>query len=142
MNGKNTQHLPLCVRALEERLNRTARESNQDLTRLRRQIAFDRFLARLFSCNYSNRFVLKGGYALELRLHKARTTKDVDICFNDQEGIMAGGEEGIRAIVRQAASVDIGDFFEFLLTLDLSLKSNEYPPELRKCDSAVIVRPI
>ena len=116
MNERKKYTTPAALRtALEERLNRTARERNQDLTRLRRQVAFDRLLARLFSCNYSNRFVLKGGYALELRLHKARTTKDVDICFNDQEGIMAGGEEGIRAIVQQAASIDIGDFFEYIV---------------------------
>lgn len=34
--------------ALEERLKRLAREEGVDLQRLRRQVAFDRFLARLF----------------------------------------------------------------------------------------------
>jgi hypothetical protein len=63
--------------ALEERINRNARESDQDIARLRRQVAFDRLLARIFSGPLSNRMVLKGGYAIELRLHKARTTKDI-----------------------------------------------------------------
>jgi len=34
--------------ALEERLKRISREEGVDLQRLRRQVAFDRFLARLF----------------------------------------------------------------------------------------------
>jgi hypothetical protein len=34
--------------ALEERLKRVSREEAVDLQRLRRQVAFDRFLARLF----------------------------------------------------------------------------------------------
>jgi len=34
--------------ALEERLKRISREEMIDLQRLRRQVAFDRFLARLF----------------------------------------------------------------------------------------------
>ena len=71
--------------ALEERINRTARESNQDIARLRRQVAFDRLLARIFSGPHSNRMVLKGGYAIELRLHKARTTKDIDLCIDGRK---------------------------------------------------------
>jgi hypothetical protein len=35
--------------ALETRLQTRAREEGTDLQRLRRQVAFDRFLARLFS---------------------------------------------------------------------------------------------
>jgi hypothetical protein len=35
--------------ALEERLNRLARKKGMDVMRLRRHVAFDRFLARVFS---------------------------------------------------------------------------------------------
>jgi hypothetical protein len=52
-------------RALEERLKRTAQADQIDINRLRRQVAFDRLLARLFREN-SAPWVLKGGYALEL----------------------------------------------------------------------------
>lgn len=37
--------------SLEERLKRTAHDEAVDLQRLRRQVAFDRFLARLFHCS-------------------------------------------------------------------------------------------
>ena len=71
--------------ALEARLQARAREEDTDLQRLRRQVAFDRFLARMFSngpiATYP--WVLKGGYAMELRIHSARTTKDIDFTLND-----------------------------------------------------------
>ena len=64
--------------ALEERLRKTARNENTDIMRLRRQVAFDRLLARLFHGRTGN-MLLKGGYALELRLERARATKDIDL---------------------------------------------------------------
>jgi hypothetical protein len=54
-------------RALEEHLKRTSQTDQTDINRLRRQVSFDRLLARLFH-NGSVPWVLKGGYALELRL--------------------------------------------------------------------------
>ena len=63
--------------ALEERLKRIARDEGVDLQRLRRQVAFDRFLARLFP-GASADWILKGGYAMELRFQTARTTRDLD----------------------------------------------------------------
>ncbi len=53
---------PVAMRtALEDRINRNARETNQDIQRLRRQVAFDRLLARVFSSQQASRFALKGG---------------------------------------------------------------------------------
>ena len=44
-------------------------------------MAFDRLLARMFDANLPGRdgWVLKGGYALEMRFHRARATKDLDL---------------------------------------------------------------
>jgi hypothetical protein len=63
--------------ALEERLKQIARDEGVDLQRLRRQVAFDRFLAPLFPGARAN-WILKGGYAMELRFHTARATRDLD----------------------------------------------------------------
>src|SRR5262249_53857937 len=67
--------------ALEARLQNRARTEGTDLQRLRGQVAFDRFLARLFSKGPKAEYpwILKGGYAMELRTHTARTTKDIDL---------------------------------------------------------------
>lgn len=66
---------------------------------------FDRFLARL--AHVREDWVLKGGFALELRLGaRARTTRDVDI---DRPG---DAEDAVEAM-RDAGRVDLDDFFEF-----------------------------
>lgn len=65
--------------ALEDRLKQMARDQGTDLMRLRRQVAFDRLLARLFA-EPDPPWLLKGGYAFELRLGGgARTTTDLDL---------------------------------------------------------------
>lgn len=99
--------------ALEDRLNRAGRVSNQDIMRLRRQVAFDRLLARVFTGRESGRFVLKGGYALELRLHNARTTKDIDICIKDPKATIAADKVHLLKMIQQAAAIELGDFFEY-----------------------------
>ena len=72
--------------ALEARLAAHARAEKTDLQRLRRQVAFDRFLARLFSKGPTAAYpwVLKGGYAMELRIRTARTTKDIDLTLHER----------------------------------------------------------
>ena len=63
--------------ALETRLQTRAQVERTDLQRLRRQVAFDRFLARLFPKGPKGTYpwILKGGYAMELRIRSARTTR-------------------------------------------------------------------
>jgi Nucleotidyl transferase AbiEii toxin, Type IV TA system len=51
-----------------------------DLQRVRRQAAFDRLLCRLFA-RPDAPWLLKGGYAMELRLKMARTTRDIDLAL-------------------------------------------------------------
>jgi len=54
-------------RALEERLRRQSLETGQPLARLRKMVAFDRFLARLAK-KAPQAWIVKGGFALQLRL--------------------------------------------------------------------------
>ena len=61
--------------ALETRLRPIAQREGTDLQRLRRRIAFERLLARLFA-HGDPPWLLKGGFALELRLRdRARATR-------------------------------------------------------------------
>lgn len=64
-------------RALEDRLATVGAKEGVDVQRLRRQVAFDRFLCRLFHAPDAP-WLLKGGYAMELRIRSARTTRDSD----------------------------------------------------------------
>ena len=91
--------------ALEERLKRISREEAVDLQRLRRQVAFDRLLARLFRHPQSD-WVLKGGYAMELRFRTARATKDLDFTVR-------ANPDGVLGYLQDVGAQDIGDFFTF-----------------------------
>jgi hypothetical protein len=95
--------------ALAERLKRSSREEGIDLQRLRRQVAFDRFLARLFREPNSD-WVLKGGYAMELRFQTARTTRDLDFTVRSAH---AGRDALLLKHLQDAGAMDIGDFFIF-----------------------------
>ena len=77
-------------RALEVRLGNIAETEEVQVNRLRRQVAFDRLLARLFRVESAPWF-LKGGYALELRFKTARATIDIDLAMQKVAG--ASGTE-------------------------------------------------
>lgn len=99
--------------ALEHRLQNHAAETGLNLQRLRRTVAFNRFLARIFADKLSP-WVLKGGYAMELRLHNARATLDVDLGFRGTP--KPGGEiqaDYLQRLLAGAAKADLGDFFGF-----------------------------
>jgi hypothetical protein len=91
--------------ALEERLKRISREEAVDLQRLRRQVAFDRLLARIFEQAQTD-WVLKGGYAMELRFKTARATKDLDFTVRVQPA-------GMLERLQDVGVLDLGDFFTF-----------------------------
>lgn len=92
--------------ALEQRLKNEAEASGIALIRLRKRVAFERFLARL-AASESSGWVLKGAFALELRLGlRTRTTKDIDLGRADDE-------EAATEHLNTAARVDLGDFFDF-----------------------------
>jgi hypothetical protein len=97
-------------RALEDRLAAAARSEGADLQRLRRQVAFDRLLVRLFS-DGSPPWCLKGGYALELKLSMARSTKDLDLGLTAD--VLAADD--LLETLQEAASRESGDFFVFAI---------------------------
>lgn len=106
--------------ALEDRLKRMAQTNGVDLMRLRRQIAFDRLLARLFA-EPNPPWLLKGGYTFELRLGSgaARTTRDLDLSipvlshFASGEATPSTLSTTIRELLQDAAEHDLQDGFVF-----------------------------
>jgi len=105
-------------RALEDRLRQSASAENADLNRLRRQVSFDRLLARLFH-DFAAPWVLKGGYALELRFKTARSTIDIDLVSATRA---ASSTQAMRDLLQEAASLDLADWFEFIIgapTMDI-----------------------
>ena len=132
MPGGKTYKTPQALRtALETRLLELAKASGTDVQRLRRRVAFDRLLARMFSEQAGRpAWFLKGGYAIELRIETARTTKDIDLSIAAREPI---SPRSLHRMVDDAASVDLADGFIFqigesILDLDASPQGgNRFP---------------
>ncbi len=90
--------------ALEQRL-RSATKTGGDFARRRQLLVFDRFLARLVAV-LGDAAMLKGGLVLELRLERARTTKDIDLR-------LTGSPDDILAKLQEAGRRNLGDFMTF-----------------------------
>lgn len=101
--------------ALEQRL-RSVSTSGLDFARRRQLIVFERFLARV-AVELGDAVMLKGGLAVELRLERARTTKDVDLR-------VMGPPEDILERLRAAVARDLGDFMVF------TIRPGERRPEI------------
>lgn len=116
--------------ALEQRL-RTATGTGAELVRKRQLLVFDRFLARIVAV-LGDAVTLKGGLALELRLERARTTKDVDLR-------LVGPPKNILEKLQQAFGVDVafGDPMngapEVVVAADALAFAGIAPPTLASC---------
>ncbi len=95
--------------AVEQRL-RAAATRGRGFARRRQLLVFDRLLARIV-VGFGDAVVLKGGLALELRLERARATKDVDLR-------LSGASDGVLERLQQAARLDLGDFLMFEVVAD------------------------
>ncbi len=92
--------------ALEQRLRNQAQSTGVAVMRLRKRVAFERYLARLATAAPEH-WTLKGAFALDLRLGlRTRTTKDIDLARTDDE-------RTATADLMAAARLDLGDFFSY-----------------------------
>lgn len=99
--------------SLEARLKQSAALRSTPLNSLRLKVAIERLLARLFDTS-DPRWLLKGGYALELRYRpKARTTKDIDLSVRSTNVALALRLVQVREELQEAADRDLGDYFIF-----------------------------
>jgi hypothetical protein len=116
-----------------------------DPNRLRRQVSFDRLLARLFR-EEPLPWVLKGGYALELRFKVARSTVDIDLTVQRLPA-SAGKDQNqiVRDMLQAAADVPLGDWFEFAFgppVMDLTAAPYGGALPRRSSDGQSDLRPI
>lgn len=95
--------------ALEQRLRASAKTGTA-FARKRQLLVFDRLLARIDAV-FGDAATLKGGLVLELRLERARTTKDVDLRIT-------GSPATVLAKLQEAGRRDLGDFMTFEVVPD------------------------
>jgi len=96
--------------ALEQRIRARASELKTTISRERTLLVFDRMLARVGQ-EFGDCAILKGGFALELRLTRARATNDVDLR-------MMGAPAGVLQRLQAAGRLDLGDFMRFEIIID------------------------
>jgi hypothetical protein len=95
--------------SLLARMRNLAREApgSEPARRVQLTVAMDRFLARLLATTAWGSWILKGGYANQLRApSKARFTQDVDLRID-------APLDQARAILATAASTDLADLFSY-----------------------------
>lgn len=103
-------------KALEDRLRRRAEGEGEPLIRLRKRLVFERCMVRL-QTNKNSPWVLKGGFALELRLgNRARMTKDLDLTvdlgfFGKKPVSLSGLTEQLRQDLKRQNE----DRFDFIV---------------------------
>jgi len=99
--------------ALESRINARV-NTNAESQRLRRLVAFDRLLARLF-VDRSSPWIVKGGYSFEVRYGMiARTTKDIDLSLPElglETTPAKGAVQKLWEDLQDAAAGDVKDHF-------------------------------
>lgn len=102
---------------LEKNLQDLSTKTGEAIQRLRRKVAIDRLLARIFSHEPSS-FFLKGGYAMELRLADARATKDIDLtCFKWLRDAKDPVNELILQELQTLARINLNDHFIYQIGL-------------------------
>lgn len=100
-------------KALEVRLQEHSERTGEDINRLRRKVAFDRFLARIFFHDTPLYFV-KGGYAMELHIAQARATKDLDLTRKKpKKDTNEPASEFIYQELQTISRIDLSDYFTF-----------------------------
>ncbi len=96
--------------ALEPRIRDRAAALGTTFRREQTLVVFDRLLARI-GHEFGDHAVLKGGLALEFRLARARTTRDIDLR-------MIGPSDDLLPRLQAAGRLDLGDFMQFEVVPD------------------------
>lgn len=105
-----TYATPLAFKAaLEARIANRARAQGRTINRVRQLLVMERFLVRVVDA--LNGVVLKGGLVMELRLERARTTRDVDLR-------VAVDQVELLQRLRAAARLSLGDHLAFEVDRD------------------------
>ena len=107
---------PLALRqAIQHHIRLISKKEGIEPLRLRRHLAFERLLARIFK-QPSPPWALKGGYAMELRVQGSRATRDIDLTISETQISASEHTHLAESTHRQLAKLlnnDLGDFFSF-----------------------------
>lgn len=97
--------------SLDAQLRQEAARRGRNMERERQLLVYDRFMVRVTRVFGQDAAVLKGGLALELRLDRARSTRDVDL------RVLGGADEALPRL-RDAGLTELGDYLTYEVRAD------------------------
>jgi len=113
MTKQGAYATPVAFRtAIEDRIRRLARTTGRPHNSIRQRVLFERALERIHM-ELEDSFIVKGGLALELRIDRARTTRDIDLRV---EGELPRIIERIRAALTTGRDGELALLPERFLT--------------------------
>lgn len=95
--------------ALKERLKVIALEKSTTLNKVWKQLLLERFLARLSSSSYQDKFIFKGGLLLAQYVDLNRETTDIDLLMTKIKSEL----QRIEKIIKEIATINLEDGFIF-----------------------------
>ena len=95
--------------AVTSRAKKEATERRVPTQRLIREFDFSRLLARVFTADRADQWVLKGGQAMLVRVSDPRTTKDIDLLHRRDPSNLDAAVDDLRA----ALATTVDDFYGF-----------------------------
>ncbi len=111
--------------ALEQKIRTESKSTGMIADDLKRQVSFNRFLARLDF----DRYTLVGGYSLEIRFPEFKRTRDIDMALTDVLIASKNPQDALdkmTADLRKHAEKDLKDHFSFVIEPAHTLSG---PPE-------------
>ncbi len=98
--------------ALKEKLQTIAREKGIPFNSCWKQLLLERFLVRLHSSSYANKFIFKGGFLLSYMMKIGRETVDLDFLLHR----MKVEKKTLENICKEIAAVQLDDGFSFFFS--------------------------
>lgn len=106
--------------AMTSRAKTEAKQRGVPAQRLIREFEFSRLLARVFAVDRADRWVLKGGQAMLVRVPDPRTTKDIDLLHRRDPSDLDAAVDDLRV----ALASDLGDFYRFEIVKVEEIQAN------------------
>lgn len=95
--------------SIKEKIKLLAKEREATFAELWRNLILERFLTRLASSSYKEKFVLKGGSLLARYIHLGRETQDLDFFIQK----LSNTEQLLKTVLQTICDIDANDSFIF-----------------------------
>ena len=111
--------------SIKQKLKNISKNVKIPFNSLLETLLLERFLVRIGKSIYVDKLIFKGGMCLAQFIELGRETRDIDFLLTQLKGSI----EEIENIIKEIASLDIGDDFVFTLihVSELSIEHKKYP---------------